>query len=297
MNTLVEFQVILTKKVLITDLDNTLFDWVKLWGACFNAMLQKIESISGIPSATLKPQIRSIFQKHGTSEYSFLIEELTILKDRFPNEELIEKFKPAVEAFRDARRINLNLYPTVAEALLKIKGSGALIVGYTESMSFYSNYRARRLGLDGVIDYIFSPKDHDLPENISDIRKYPSSHYEFRFTKSLHTPEGKLKPNSDVLLSIIAQVGAIPQECAYVGDSLHKDIVMAKDVGVTDLYAQYGRAQDTDIYQTLREVTHWSDEEVEREKSIYNRDVSPSITLENSFSEIFNYIQFGGKNG
>jgi hypothetical protein len=31
-----------TKKVLITDIDNTLFDCVDLWVRCFGAMLDKI---------------------------------------------------------------------------------------------------------------------------------------------------------------------------------------------------------------------------------------------------------------
>jgi hypothetical protein len=33
------------KRVLITDLDNTLFDWVGLWYACFTAMLGKVVDI------------------------------------------------------------------------------------------------------------------------------------------------------------------------------------------------------------------------------------------------------------
>jgi hypothetical protein len=62
------------KKVLITDLDNTLFDWVALWCACFTAMMNKVVEISGIPVEDLKPEIRRVHQRHGTSEYSFLLE-------------------------------------------------------------------------------------------------------------------------------------------------------------------------------------------------------------------------------
>ena len=36
------------KRVIITDLDNTLFDWVSLWHACFTAMMGKVVEISGI---------------------------------------------------------------------------------------------------------------------------------------------------------------------------------------------------------------------------------------------------------
>src|SRR5438128_3580442 len=113
------------KAVLITDLDNTLFDWVHLWTRCFGAMFSKIVEISGIDETTLKREIRKVHQKHGTSEYSFLLEELPSLRSKFPEENLLDRFAPAIRAFQEERRKFLKLYPTVAETLLRIKGSGA----------------------------------------------------------------------------------------------------------------------------------------------------------------------------
>lgn len=287
------------KTVLITDLDNTLFDWVDVWYSCFTAMLSQVCAISGVSIEDLKPEIRAVHQRHGTSEYSFLIEEIPKIRARFPGEDLAEMFRPAIQAYRSARRKKLQLFPTVAETLLKIKGAGAAIVGYTESMAFYSNYRVRRLGLDGVFDWVFSPEDHDLPEHISpdSARNYPASHYQFRYTRHDHTPRGSLKPDPTVLLKIIAQLGAEPSDCVYIGDSLHKDIAMARDAGVKDVYAQYGRAQDTDAYALLREVTHWSDADVEREKRITEREVLPGVTLSINFGQILDHFTFGDWNG
>jgi phosphoglycolate phosphatase-like HAD superfamily hydrolase len=291
--------VVARKTVLITDLDNTLFDWVDLWHSCFAAMLSQISAISGIEIDQLKPDIRHVHQRHGTSEYSFLIEELPQLRQRFPDSNLAEVFKPAIDAYRAMRREKLRLYPTVAETLLQIKGAGAAIIGYTESMAFYSNYRVRRLGLDGVFDWIFSPEDHDLPAHISsgNARNYPAAHYQFRYTRHAHTPRGSLKPDPKVLLKIIGQLEAKPDDCVYVGDSLHKDIAMARDAGVMDAYAQYGRAQHTEAYRLLREVTHWSDADVEREKRISDREICPGVTLTRNFGELRDYITFGDWNG
>ena len=36
------------KSALITDLDNTLFDWVEIWINCFSSMLEEIVKISGV---------------------------------------------------------------------------------------------------------------------------------------------------------------------------------------------------------------------------------------------------------
>ena len=43
------------KTTIITDLDNTLFDWVELWLNCFSTMLDGIVEISGIPKEKLIP--------------------------------------------------------------------------------------------------------------------------------------------------------------------------------------------------------------------------------------------------
>jgi phosphoglycolate phosphatase-like HAD superfamily hydrolase len=262
-------------------------------------MMRKVVEISGIPFDELKPEIRKVHQRHGTSEYSFLLEELPSLSRKLGGKSAAQVFQPAIEAYQVERRRKLALYPTVAETLLKIKGTGAAVVGYTESMAFYSNYRVRRLGLDGVFDFMFSPKDHDIPESISleDVRKYPASHYEFRYTKQERTPKDSLKPDATVLLKIIEDLGVDKSECVYVGDSPTKDVAMAQDAGVADVYARYGKAQHTDAYTLLREVTHWSDADVEREKRIGEREVQPSTTLESNFGDVLSHFHFGEWNG
>ena len=287
------------KRVLITDLDNTLFDWVDLWHTCFTAMMGKVVEISGIPFETLKPEIRTVHQRHGTSEYAFLLEELPSLSKKLAGKNAVEVFQAAIEAYRVERRRKLRLYPTVADTLLKVKGAGAAVVGYTESMAFYSNYRVRRLGLDGVFDFMFSPKDHDIPDSISleDIRKYPASHYALRYTKQEHTPKNSFKPDSIVLLKIIEDLGVNASECVYVGDSLTKDVAMAQDAKIADVYAKYGKAQHTGAYALLREVTHWSDADVKREKRIGERQVQSGTILESNFAQILSHFQFGDWNG
>ena len=107
------------KTVIITDLDNTLFDWVELWLNCFSTMLDGIVEISRIPKEKLIPEISTVHQKHGTSEYSFLIEELPSLIPILKGRPATEVFAPAIKSYRLQRRKHLQLYPTVAETLRK----------------------------------------------------------------------------------------------------------------------------------------------------------------------------------
>jgi hypothetical protein len=85
-------------------------------------------------------------------------------------------------------------------------------------------------------------------------------------------------------------------ERVYVGDSPTKDVAMAQDVGMSDVYAKYGRAQHTEAYALLREVT-WSDADVEREKRIGEREVQPSTILDIDFGQMLEHFRYGDWNG
>lgn len=283
------------KTALITDLDNTLFDWVDLWLNCFSSLLEGIANISGVPKEKLIPEIRTIHQKHGTSEYSFLIEEIPSLKPILEGRPAIEVFAAPIESYRLLRRQHLLLYPTVGETLLKIKGRGTRIIGYTESMAFYSNYRVRRLGLDGVLDHVFCPEDHVLPGGLSpeDVRRYPTTHYELRYTRQHYTPRGSTKPDSEVIDTIVKNLELSKANCVYVGDNLMKDVAMAINSGIDDVWAKYGQAHKREEYKLLQEVTHWTEGQVHQEQRIAAKvDVTPSYTLETTFSEILDLFEF-----
>jgi FMN phosphatase YigB (HAD superfamily) len=284
---------------IITDLDNTLFDWVEVWYQCFSVMLDSLVGISGVGREKLISEIKEIHERHGTSEYAFLIEELPSLADFRPEQDRAVVYSAAIDAYRDARRKHLKLYPGVADTLRTLKEHGVLIIGYTESMAFYTNYRIRRLGLDGLIDLLYSPEDHDLPNNLNprQIRRYPEHQYELNVTKHRHTPKGELKPNPKILTDIIAMAGANAEECIYIGDSLMKDVAMAKEAGIVDVYALYGKAQNRPEYDLLRKVTHWTADQVARERAIETSDVRPSYVLEASFGQIlalFSFKRFRG---
>lgn len=284
-----------TKKLLVLDFDNTLFDWVTLWHRCFLAMTDEVEHISGIPLSRIRDEIRTVHQKHRTSEYAFLLEEVPTIRGFLDGQSAPDVFQPAIAAFRDQRRKLLKLYPGAADTLLAVKGCGARIAIYTESLSYYSFYRVKRLGLDGVVDRIYTPPDHAVPDHLDleHQRYYKESFYSFRYTDHRHTPAGELKPNPDLLLQIISDFGVQASDAVYVGDSRHKDVAMAQDAGVDYAWAKYGEWQDSDAYDLLRDVTHWTDEDVEREKRVRARPVDAQIILPNSLGELFSFFSFG----
>jgi phosphoglycolate phosphatase-like HAD superfamily hydrolase len=285
--------------VLITDFDDTLYGWVNVWYQPFRAMLDQLVRLSGVPEEELIPEIRAVHRRHGISEYAFLIDELPSLRGHHPETNLAARYQEAIDTYQAERDKVLHLFPGVMTTLRAIRERGTLIVAYTETMGFYTNYRLRHLGLDGVIDILYSPEDHELPANLTpdQLREYTVSREELVATVQRHTPRGEQKPNPKVLLDIIGEVKADIQRTVYVGDKPFKDIAMARQAGVTSVLARYGDAVESKAYDLLKLVTHWSDEDVAREqrerRELEERGVGqPDFVLNQGFGEMLSLFEF-----
>jgi hypothetical protein len=145
-----------------------------------------------------------------------------------------------------------------------------------------------------MLEVLYSPEDHSLPHGSvrEKIRKYPAESYDLQRTEHRHTPRGEMKPNPAVLLDIIREVGGDVETTIYVGDSLVKDVSMAQDAGVLDVHARYGTAHTREEYELLRSVTHWTADQVERERTASSRTVRPTFVLDRSFQEILDLFEF-----
>jgi phosphoglycolate phosphatase len=101
------------------------------------------------------------------------------------------------------------------------------------------------------------------------------------------------KPNVDVLLEICRDQACSPDEAAYVGDSLARDVLMAHDAGVFSIWAKYGVAHNTEYYERLVRITHWTNDDIEREKRLRGRTraLQPDLVLERNFSEVLGAFQ------
>lgn len=283
----------LSKSVLITDLDNTLFDWFDVWCATFKPLLNKTSEITGISKDKLIAEIRPVHQKHGTAEYAFVLEELPSLIEKYGTRERISlELNEAIHAARSSRIKHLRLYNGVYDTLAELRTRRVKVIAYTESKEWYTKYRLKRLGLDFFIDSVYSPGDHSsLP-----IQDNQRTQINFDNTKFLHTPEGELKPNPQILLDIIKAAGVNKEDCVYIGDSEIKDIDMAYDAGVTSVFAKYGNShfeERPDDYNLLRDVTHWTDADVKRERDLKNSAMHHKADYEiDNFSELLDLFQF-----
>lgn len=281
-----------TPHVLVTDLDNTLWDWFHAWHASFDAMVAHLCEMSGVERRVLEAEIRVVHQRRSTSEYSNLLNELPSLENAHSNMTPMQRFDDAVHIANSKRKSETRLYAGVRESLLELKNHGIIIVAYTESISFWTEWRIKHTQLDGIIDILYSAPDHDLPAGTSfeDLRRpehRPDSDYGLGRTVHRHIPREEVKPNPKVLGAILSDLGCEPAKAVYVGDSLMKDVAMAQAAGVLAVHAKYGEVQHTSDYDLLRRVSHWPDVAVETERKLISTPtIFPDVVLEHGFSEI-----------
>ena len=241
---------------------------------------------------TLLDDLKAVHQKYGSSEHPFALLETSAIESRFPKasqQQKKELIGYAFRAFNEVRKARLRLYPTVSETLRHVRRSGTLVVAYTEAAIYNVTHRLELLGISDDIDLIYAPPGRGefgrvlgepapRPLPISKIRLLPSSHR---------------KPNPAVLLDICHDLNVYPADTVYVGDSLVRDIAMAKRAGVRSVWARYGANVDNDLWQKLVRVTHWTDADVVNEKRLRDeyKDIQSDVNID-SFDALLTHFRF-----
>jgi phosphoglycolate phosphatase-like HAD superfamily hydrolase len=282
-------------RLVILDLDNTLYNWVDYYVPAFQAMLRELMRLTGLSEEVLTGSFKRVHQRHRTSEYAFAIEELDALAPWTQGRsvpEILEQFRSAIDAFREVRKTELRLYPGVADTLFELRRQGRRLVAHTDAMMFYAMYRLRQLGIESLFDGLVAPRDHGLPPGV--LPKWVRSHqdpstYEPRIPFVRELEPTMLKPNPIIVQEIMATFGAAPFDALYLGDSLHKDVAMAHQAGVHAVLAAYGRRCDPSNYAKLVEITHWTDEDVEVELALRRQKVEVEHQID-SFSELLGVL-------
>ncbi|MBJ8390266.1 HAD family hydrolase [Citrobacter cronae] len=277
-------------KLLITDLDNTLYDWVSFYSQSFSAMAVELSKEINVPLDILLSEYKVIHQRFGNSEKPFATLELPSVISYFGTNDKIllqKKLTRVFSAFSSKRNHTLKLYPTVRDTLNILRERGVKIVGHTESLEYNSLYRLYKLDVIDFFDHLYTIEDnhnlHPNPKNAKVISVKDD------FIIRLSSAESK--PNPKLLEHICLTENVDIKDAVYVGDSITKDISMAKSIGMKAVWARYGRQFAPELWEILVKITHWTDKDVEREEQLkesFSR-VKPDYSI-NSFAEILDLM-------
>ncbi len=273
-------------KLLITDLDDTLYSWIGFFIPAFYEMVDELASLLKKDKEELLREYKLVHQQKGSVEYPYATTHLPSVQSAYPNytqKELLKVLDPVFHRFNSSRKKNLRLYPNVQETLAELRETGVKIVGYTDSAEENGFYRLRRLEIDHLFCKVYvSDSQYESPNPLLLSEK----------TKVVH---GK-KPDPELLEQICKSERILTSEAIYIGDSLTKDIYMAKIAHVTSIQCKYPydphKAQD--LYRKLVAISHWTATDFEREEKIkvicQNNCIQPDYTV-SAFHDIVQIVQ------
>jgi len=94
-------------KLVVCDLDNTLYDWVGYFVPALYALVERAANILDVKQDVLLEDLKKVHQKHHDSEHPFALIETDIVQSRFKNfdrKQLFETFDEAFYAFNSIRK-------------------------------------------------------------------------------------------------------------------------------------------------------------------------------------------------
>src|SRR4051812_41457916 len=94
-------------KLLVCDLDNTLYDWVSYFVPSFYAMVDAVVAITGCEREKLLDDFRAVHQAHSDAEHPFALLETETIKRRYSSAKAVKELDPAFHAFNSERKRHL----------------------------------------------------------------------------------------------------------------------------------------------------------------------------------------------
>jgi len=196
-----------TVRAVLFDMDNTLFDFVaaKL-GACRKILFyiaRENENIDEDPSELFGYFLRGV--------YGF--EDCENIRDYMQERKLFtaHKYRQCCEIYEREKLQNLEPYPGVRDILDKLKTFGLKLAIITDTDRYHALSRLTRVELMDSFDILVAA---DMT--------------------------GTKKPDPAHFLFALQALGIKPEESLVVGDSIRRDMVLARRLGFKTAYASYG---------------------------------------------------------
>jgi phosphoglycolate phosphatase len=242
-------------RAVVTDMDNTLYSWVDYIVPSIEAMVDSLCRTTGLPRIKVAQALKAVYERYESNEYPFAIQESALYDDFSSDFDSFNKLviTPAREAFSTARRKYLQPYRGVVETLRKLKELEVPVVALTDAPRNPAERRALRMKLDGLLTALYTLPAFPFPDSGIDpeIRKREEAGGIQLGCPVYELPRELEKPNPAGLLRICADLGLEPSEVVFVGDSLTKDVRVARETGALDCWAEYGTYVSAEYLERL----------------------------------------------
>ncbi len=248
----------------VTDIDNTLFDWVRYYVHAFSGLLREVEAIIGVPYAQLAEEAKDVFVRHGSIEYPFVVQELPSVTAHFGDDidaMLAQAVRPSRQAFNAGAETYLKPYDGVPEALAAFRAEhpGVPLVALTDAPRYVAMWKLNKLGILPLFDAVYGLPDPRIPTSTEhgrvkvdpEILLKHLQQNNFGFTGRIRIlPDDYEKPGTKGLKTVLMdyEMDEDPVHRAsvvWVGDNQRKDVGLGKRLGVRTAWASYGKPDPT----------------------------------------------------
>lgn len=266
-------------KLVITDLDDTLWQWLTTWYGGYTRFLTYLEDVHGVPAADSSEAWARFYGDGGGIEFPPTVDYLVKYTPLSTNEAVVA-YTDAVHASRLARDAAMTVFPGVPDTLTTLADNGVTVIAHTDSPVTAAVHRLHMAGLDGAVREVYAaPTFDDFGYGLYLLH-----------TADVHVSQWEFKPSTRVLSDIIRHHGGDPSDTFYVGDSLRRDVSMAYAAGATPLWAKYGTdyaGRDEALGAVLAILRYRT---FPAEGGLTNTSRGEGVTTLNSFAEVIDHV-------
>lgn len=251
--------------ILLTDIDNTLYDFVDFYGTSFRAMLHVVARELRASEDSLCRQFKTVFQETGTLDYQFIIQRLESVRS-LPPERVSRLVRYGRIGFDRAKRKRLIAYPGTIEVLRTLSRGGVRIIGVTNAPYYHAVRRLQDIGafefFSGLVAWEGKAppsEDKDAAVRYKKVRDFAARKLRFFevFTKA-HS-----KPDPFPFTLIEKQIGTNAITFC-LGDSVSKDLAPSSRLRASTIWARYGTVVNEKNLNTVLQITPWTEGDIQR---------------------------------
>ncbi len=304
-----EEQTIEKPRLFVTDIDNTIFDWVTYYTRAFMALLETVGEIISVDPLQLAEESKSIFNMHGSIEYPFVVQELPSVNQYFGKDirAMLEKaVNPSREIFLEVAKDLLVTYPGVVETLTKFRQNhpNIPIVALTDAPRYVAMWKLNKLGVLNLFDSVYGLADPKLPTDreLGEIKVDQEillkhlNRNDFGFPGKIRIlPDEYEKPGTRGLKTVLMDYDLDEDPIAkkhviWVGDNLKKDIGLGNRLGVRSFWARYGTALESSLMEQLKSFSPPHNVARNVYLSIDDKETPKPFASLDSFAEILTFV-------
>jgi FMN phosphatase YigB (HAD superfamily) len=272
--------------LVVTDLDNTLYDWVAWYSRAFYRMLDGAALRASIPRDKLLAEMQKLYQVRQGLEQPEALLHAPSIRGSFGDPARAREALAGVFAsyyHHPLHRSGLRTYPGVRPTLQRLAAQGVMVVGHTEAPANHALARLRALGLEhAFVALLAAPPAPDDPTTFLGVEGAEPPPFPVRILAA-----HERKPDPTVVRRLCERLGVSPRAALYVGDNLARDVRTGREAGFWTAWARYGTSHDPRDWQRVVDVSPWTAAQRAQEcLPAPTGEVTPDVVLHESFAEL-----------